>query len=107
MSRKRSGSLAWRNSSQARPSSSGRELAACLRAALRERPQDQQEEDEDREDGEAEDAAAVALLEGEGGEQSVDDFGAGDERQAEAGGEQDQHVGVAQRAPAHDGVGDQ
>ena len=76
-----------------------RELARVARR-LRERPQDQQEEDEDREDGEAEDAAAVALFEGEGGEQLVGDFGAGDERQAEAGGEQDQHVDVAQRAAA-------
>ena len=84
----------------------GRELARVARR-LRERPQDQQEEDEDREDGEAEDAAAVAFLEGEGGEQPVDDFGAGDERQAEPGGEQDQDVGVAQRAAAQDRVGDQ
>ena len=62
----------------------GRELARVARR-LRERPQDQQEEDEDREDGEAEDAAAVAFFEGEGGEQAVDDFGPGDDRQAEAG----------------------
>ena len=50
-----------------------RELARVARR-LRERPQDQQEEDEDREHGEAEDAAAVALFEGEGGEQPVGRF---------------------------------
>ena len=76
-----------------------RELAGVA-GRLRERPQDEQEEDEDREDREAEDAAAVALFEGEGGEQRVGDFGAGDDRQAEAGGEQDQHVDVAQRVAA-------
>ena len=97
--RKRSGSPAWRNSSQARPSSAAESWRA-LRAACESARRIEQEEDEDREDGEAEDAAAVALLEGEGGEQAVGDFGAGDERQAEAGGEQDQHVDVAQRAAA-------
>ena len=83
-----------------------RELARVARRH-RERPQDQEEEDEDGEDGEAEDAAAVALFEGEGGEQAVDDFGPRDQRQAEAGGEQEQHVDVAQGAPAEDRVGDQ
>jgi hypothetical protein len=33
--------------------------------------------------------------EGEGGKQLVGDFGAGDEQQADAGSEQDQHVNVA------------
>ncbi len=66
----------------------------------------EQEEDEDREDGEAEDPPAVALLEGEGGEQLVGQLGAGDDRQANPGREQDQHVGVAQRAAADDRVGD-
>ena len=82
-----------------------RELARVARR-LRERPQDQEEEDEDREDGEAEDAAAVALLEGEGGEQLVGQLGAGDDRQAEPDEQQDQHVDVAQRAPAQHRVGD-
>ena len=97
---------AWRNSSQARPSSTA-ESWRELRARLRERSQDQDEEDEDREHGEAEDAAAVALLEREGGEQRVGDFGAGDERQPEPGEQQDQDVGVAQRAAADDRVDDQ
>ncbi len=106
MPRKRSGSPAWRNSSQASPSSAA-ESWRELRAADRERPQDQEEEDEDGEDGEAEDAAAVALFEGEGGEQAVDDFGPRDQRQPEPGGEQEQHVDVAQGAAAGDRVGDQ
>ena len=80
---------------------------ARVAGGLRERSQDQDEEDEDREHGEAEDPAAVALFEREGREQRVGDFGAGDERQPEPGEEQDQDVGVAQRAAADDRVGDE
>ncbi len=83
----------------------GRELAGVA-SGLREGPQDQQEEDEDREDGEAEDAAAVALLKGEGGEQRVGKFGAGDDRQPQPARQQDQHVDVAQGATAQDREGD-
>ena len=104
-SRNRSGNPAWRNSSQASPSStadSWRELRSACEGS-----QDQDEEDEDREHGEAEDPAAVALFEGEGREQRVGDFGAGDDRQPEPGEEQDQDVGVAQRASAGDRVADQ
>ena len=100
MPRKRSGSFAWRNSSQASPSSTA-ESWRELRAGLRERAQDEQEEDEDREDGEAEDAAAVALLEREGGEQLVGQLGAGDDRQAEPG----QRAGSARRRCAASGGG--
>ena len=82
-----------------------RELAR-VSAGLGDRPQYEQEEDEDGEDGEAEDAAAVALLEGEGREQLVGDFGAGDDRQPEPRREQDQHVDVAQRTAADQRVGD-
>ena len=103
---KRSGRPAWRNSSQASPSSAA-ESWRELRAPDRERPQADDEEDEDGEDGEAEDPAAVALFEGEGGEQAVHDFGAGDDRQGEPGEEQQHHVGVAHLAAADDRVDDE
>src|SRR6202012_4053150 len=61
-----------------------RELARGTRPD-RERAQVNDERDEEGEDGKAEVAAAVALLEGEGGEQAVDDFGAVDDRQGDPG----------------------
>jgi hypothetical protein len=88
------------------PLERGGELARVA-GGDRERPQGEQEEDQDREDGQSEDAAAVALFEGEGGEQAVDDFGAGDHRQRRPGADQEQDVGVAQGAAADDRVGDQ
>ena len=59
LSRKRSGSFAFRNSSQASPSSRA-ESCWFMRARLGQRPHHQQEQDRDREDRHAEDALAVA-----------------------------------------------
>ena len=58
------------------------ELARHARA-LRQRPQDQHEQDQDREDRDADDPGPVLALEGEGGEDRVEELRARDERQAE------------------------
>ena len=65
--------------------------------------QQQDEQHEDREHGQAEDPAAAALAERERLEQRVRDLGCRDDREREAGEQQDQDVDVAQRPPPPDG----
>ena len=106
LSRKRSGSFASRNSSQARPSSRA-ESCWFIRAALGQRPQDEQEEDRDREHRETEDSPAVAALEGEGREQGVEQLGARDDRQRDPAEDGEQDRAVGERPPAPDRERDQ
>ena len=106
LSRKRSGSFASRNSSQARPSSRA-ESCWFIRADLGQRPQDQQEEDRDGEHRETENSAAVAALEGEGGEQGVEQLGPRDDREPDSAEDGEQDCRIGERAPAPDREGDQ
>ena len=68
--------------------------------------QQQDEHHEDREHREAQDATAAALAEREEAEHRVGDLGRRHERQRDAGQQQREHVGVAQRPPPPDGEDD-